>query len=100
MADELGRPSRSSEDDHAAENIEKWKYDAVKRAILDAVPADEEGVALGRLPELVERRLSSDELIGIGSVEQYTTTVLRDLEESGKIERLRGAPLRLLRRTL
>lgn len=86
MADDARATSDNTPDEHPAENIEKWKYDAMKRAILDALPADEEGLEFSRLPEMVERRLSSDELIGIGSVEQMTTTIVQDLQETEEIE--------------
>ena len=69
-----------------SDNIEMWKYNAVKRALLDAVAEDAEGVEISRLPEMVERRLSSNELIGIGSVEAFTTIVREDLEETGELE--------------
>lgn len=81
-------------------NIDKWKYNAVKRAILDALPAgDDQGVEFRRLPDLVEERLSSDELVNLGSVGWYTTTVKLDLEARGEIERIPGSSPQRLRRT-
>lgn len=78
--------------------IDKWKYDAVRRAILDAIPADEEGVEFRRLPSLVEERLSPEELINLGSVGWYTTTVKLDLEARKEIERIPGSSPQRLRR--
>lgn len=78
--------------------IDRWKYDAVRAAILQAVPADDTGVEFKRLPDLVRQNLSADDLGHLGSVSWYTTTVKLDLEVRGEIERIPGAkPQRLHR---
>ena len=78
--------------------IEKWKYDAVRRAILEAVPAAGEGVAFRELPDRVEPLLTDSEKAELGSIGWYTTTVKLDLEVKGEIKRVSGAsPQRLVR---
>jgi len=78
--------------------IDRWKYDAVRRAILEAVPAAGEGLAFRDLPKEVARRLSADERSRLGSVSWYTTTVKLDLEVKGELRRVpRVVPQRLLR---
>jgi hypothetical protein len=82
-----------------ATTIARWKYDAVRRAILDVLPGSGEGVPFRRLPELVAGQLSPAERSRLGSVSWYTTTVKLELEVQGEIERVPGSkPQRLLRR--
>ena len=78
--------------------IDRWKYDAVRGAILAAVHTEGEGVLFQDLPLLVARGLSEDEKERLGSVTWYTTTVKLDLETRGELQRVQGAsPQRLLR---
>lgn len=80
------------------ENIVKWKYEAVRRVLLERVPRDERGVAFSQLSSLVEEGLDPEELANLGSVRWYTTTVKLDLEARGEIRRLPGrGPQRLAR---
>jgi len=80
--------------------IDATKYRAVRRAILEVVPADDVGVAFGELPRLVEAALPGGEIPGGGSIGWYTTTVKLDLEARGEIERVPGANPQRLRRLL
>jgi hypothetical protein len=76
--------------------IDRWKYDVVRSAILAVLPADEQGVEFSRLSDLVEEQLSPGDLVKLGSVSWYTTTVKLDLEVKGEIERIPGSnPQRL-----
>lgn len=78
--------------------IEAWKYEAVRDAILKAVPKKGEGLPFKELPGRVRELLSADELSKLGSVSWYTTTVKLDLEARGELERVLGyRPQRLLR---
>lgn len=78
--------------------IPQWKYDLVRRAILEAVPVDGNGVAFKELPAAVAVRLSQEERAGLGSVSWYTTVVKLDLEVRGELRRLDGSrPQRLVR---
>jgi len=78
--------------------IPRWKYEAVRSAILGIVPARGRGVPFGELPRLVAKRLSDDERDRLGSVGWHTTTVKLHLEVLGEIRRMPGvSPQRLLR---
>ena len=82
----------------AGVRILRWKYDSVKKAILEVVPRKEPGIPFKELPGKVRSALSPDHLAGLGSVSWYTTTVKLDLEARGEIARVKGArPQRLVR---
>ena len=78
--------------------IARWKYDAVKAAILGALPREGEGIAAKELPEFVENLLPPGDLEELGSVTWYTVTVKLDLEVRGLIERVPGSKPQRLRR--
>lgn len=78
--------------------IPKWKYDAVRAAILKVVPSRQEGVAFRELPGLVAGTLSATDRRDLGSVTWHTVTVKLQLEVSGEIERVPGATPQRLRR--
>ncbi|MEJ2157952.1 MAG: hypothetical protein P8X96_21695 [Desulfobacteraceae bacterium] len=78
--------------------IDLWKFDTVRRAILQAVPIEGEGLLFKELARHVESRLSAEDLAKLGSIGWYTTTVKLELEMRGEIKRIDGAvPQRLLR---
>ena len=78
--------------------ISKEMYDAVKKAILAAVPRNREGVLFRELPAEVKRR-APQALFQHASVSWYTTTDKLDLEARRLIERVPGSnPQRLRRR--
>ena len=80
------------------ENIVKWKYEAVRSAMLAAVPRDEPGSKFSELAGVVRESLSGQELADLGSVNWYTTVVKLDLEARGELRRLPGSgPQRLVR---
>jgi hypothetical protein len=79
--------------------IERNKYEAVRAAILRAVPADPLGIPFAELPDRVAALLAPEVLAHLGSVSWYTTTVKLDLEVRGEIERVPGAHPQRLRRT-
>ncbi len=82
----------------SATRIDKWKYDLVRKAILKVVPRKGEGVVFRKLPDLVEKQLSSAELKKLGSVGWYTATVKLDMEVQGELSRVRDSkPQRLLK---
>ena len=81
-----------------ATRIDRWKYDAVRRAILDSVENHKDGVLFKELPALVEGQLSGEEKKQLGSVSWYTTTVKLDMEVKGEISRVPCAtPQRLVK---
>jgi hypothetical protein len=67
--------------------IDKWKYDVVRRAILNILKSQPDGVLFSELGALVEQNLSEYEKQNLGSVNWYTTTVKLDLEVRGEIRR-------------
>lgn len=78
--------------------IDRWKYDAVRKAILSSLSRKGEGTLFSELASHVKSRLTHDVRDRIGSVEWYTTTVKLDMEAKGEIRRVRGMhPQRLLR---
>lgn len=78
--------------------IPRWKYELIRRAILESVPMDESGFAFKELPAAVAARLSPEERDGLGSVSWYTTVVKLDLEVRGDLRRIEGSrPQRLVR---
>lgn len=81
-----------------ATNIPKWKYDAIRTAIIACLTdAGEEGVAFSDLSAAVAARLSDDQLKNLGSVGWHTTTVKLNMEYEGEITRCAGvSPQRLI----
>jgi hypothetical protein len=82
-----------------ATRIERWKFEAVRRAILEVLPPEPPGIGfMYELPGLVEAALSPEERADLGSVGWYTTTVKLELEVRGEIARVPGiSPQRLIR---
>jgi hypothetical protein len=79
--------------------IDRWKFDAVRRAILEVLPTEGEGVPfMSDLPDLVASALTPEERENLGSVGWYTATVKLELEVRGEIRRVPGVtPQRLLK---
>ena len=78
--------------------IDRWKYEAVRKAILAAVPKTGEGLLFKDLPGRVRDLVAPESLENLGSVTWYTTTVKLDLEARGEVKRIPGSrPQRLLR---
>jgi hypothetical protein len=81
--------------------IDRWKYQAVRRAILDTLDGSANGILFKDLSAEVAARLSSKEKASLGSVGWYTTTVKLDMEVKGEISRVPGeSPQRLIRRSV
>lgn len=79
-------------------NIPRWKYEAVQRAILKAVPSKGKGILFKELPDIVGTYLQQDEKEKLGSITWHTTCVKLDMEVKGEISRVSGvSPQRLLR---
>lgn len=78
--------------------IERWKFDSVRGAILDAVATEDDGLPFSELPAAVRERLMPEELQYLGSIGWYTTTVKLELEVAGDLRReSRGGRQVLLR---
>jgi hypothetical protein len=78
--------------------IDRWKYDAVREAILKVIPNRGEGVLFSDLSDKVKAVLPARQLADLGSVTWYTTTVKLDLEVRGEIYRVEAARPQRLRR--
>lgn len=78
--------------------IEAAKYEAVKRAILKAVPRSARGIEFLDLIDAVKEHLPGGKIPGGGSIPWYVTTVKLDLEARGLIERAEGSKPQRLRR--
>lgn len=74
--------------------ISRWKYDCVRRAILDVIGDSDEGqVAFQDLSGLVQDRLTSNQLAKLGSLKWHVTTVKLNMEVDEELERVpRKAP--------
>lgn len=80
-------------------NIDRAKYDAMRRALLKVVPRKKDGVPFMDLPDLVAPLLKPPAFGPADSVPWYVVTVKQDLEARGEIEQVPGAkPQRLRRR--
>lgn len=81
-----------------AKRIDRWKYEAVRKAIVAALPRRGAGILFEDLPDQVERRLSAGDRARLGSVKWYTATVKLALEVRGEIVRVPGSKPQRLRR--
>lgn len=79
--------------------IPKWKFDAIRRAILDAIDtAGPEGLRFKDVSNSVVACLSDDELDRLGSVGWHATSVKLEMEVAGDIARVPGVtPQRIVR---
>ena len=80
-------------------HIERSKYDLVRAALLELVPADEEGIALGSVRDALADCLHRRGFPREASVGWYTIAVKQDLEARGELEIVPGKRPQHLRRT-
>ena len=66
-------------------NIPKWKFDLLRRAILDVLQAGD--IKWMDLTNSVRARISEDNLSRMGKLGWHVVTVKLDLEVRGEIER-------------
>lgn len=78
--------------------VPRWKFEAVRRAILEVFARHPDGVEFKVLPELVREALPEGERKDLGSIAWHVTTVKLHLEVEGEIERVAGRSPQLLRR--
>ena len=90
--------TRNPNPDAEGTRIDAAKYEAVRAAILRAVPEEEEGILFKDLPRAMADLLPGREIPGGGSTTWYCTVVKLDLEARGLIERVPGARPQRLRR--
>lgn len=91
--------TRHPQPDKSGPRILRWKYDAVRRAILEALPREEPGLPFQDLNGAVGRHLTTEESASLGSLPWYVVTVKLDLEARGEIARVQGARPQSLIRT-
>jgi len=79
-------------------NIPTWKFDLLRRHILDVVgEAGAEGYAFADLSGAIAPRLSEDEASRLGKLGWHVTTVKLELEVAGELARMpKVAPQRLV----
>ncbi|MEM7597881.1 MAG: hypothetical protein AAF382_09295 [Pseudomonadota bacterium] len=72
-----------------ASNIPRWKFDAVRAAILSSL---EDGpMTIHAVKDAVRRRMSDEDLSKLGSVLWHVMTVKLELEVRGEIARIEGS---------
>lgn len=72
----------------AATRIDKWKYDAMRNAILHCVPEHPPGIAFKDLPDAVSAILPRETRELVGSITWYCTCVKLDMETKGELFRV------------
>jgi hypothetical protein len=78
--------------------ISQEKYDAVRKAILKAIPRGRTGLLFKDLPKAVAQCVPAELFPKRGSASWYTTVVKLDLEARGVLRRVPGeVPQRLIR---
>ena len=84
-----------------ATRIARWKYDCVRRAILDVLDETEDGqVAFKDLAEHVQDQLTSNQLSKLGSLKWHLTTVKLNMEVDGELERVPRKTPQTLRKSI
>lgn len=84
-----------------ATRIPRWKYDCVRRAILDVLDESEEGqVVFKELADHVQETLTSNQLAKLGSLKWHVTTVKLNMEVEGEIERIPRKTPQTLRKSV
>jgi len=84
-----------------ATNIPRWKYDCVRRAILNVLDEADDGQVLFKdLAEHVEEVLTSNQLAKLGSLGWHVTTVKLNMEVEGEIERVPRQTPQTLRKSV
>lgn len=72
-----------------ATRIPRWKYDCVRRAILNILDESEDGQVLFKdLAAHVGEVLTSNQLAKLGSLGWHVTTVKLNMEVEGELERV------------
>lgn len=84
-----------------ATRIPRWKYDCVRRAILNILDEAEDGQVLFKdLAENVGEVLTSNQLAKLGSLGWHVTTVKLNMEVDGELERVPRKTPQTLRKSI
>ena len=72
-----------------ATNIPRWKYECIRRAILNVLNESSDGqIMFKHLADHVQDQLTSNQLAKLGSVKWHVTTVKLNMEVEGELERV------------
>ncbi|MDJ0653448.1 MAG: dihydrofolate reductase [Xanthomonadales bacterium] len=89
---------RSPHDPERVERIACWRYDAIRAAILQALPADGHNLTLTGLMQELRQSIGRGEQRRLGSFKWLVTTVKLEMEVNGELLRADGdGPQRLYR---
>lgn len=81
--------------------IPRWKYDCIRRAILETLDESETGIVRFKdLCEAVRGRLTSNQLAKLGSVMWHVTSVKLNMEVEGELMRVPGAKPQALKKAI
>lgn len=84
-----------------ATRIPRWKYDCVRRAILDVLEDVDSGeIRFQDLAGCVQDQLSSNQLAKLGSLKWHVTTVKLNMEVDGELERVPRKTPQMLRKPI
>ncbi len=79
-------------------NIDRRKYETMRKALLRVIPRRKQGVAFTELSDLVRPHLDAAVFPPQASVTWYVVTVKQDLEARGEIEQVPNVRPQHLRR--
>jgi len=81
--------------------IPRWKYECIRRAILEAFDETDTGtIRFKDLGEAVRERLTSNQLAKLGSLMWHVTSVKLNMEVEGELKRVPGAKPQALERSV
>lgn len=84
-----------------ATRIPRWKYECIRRAILNVLEDADDGQLLFKnLADHVQSRLSSNQLAKLGSLNWHVTTVKLNMEVEKELERVPRKTPQTLRKTV
>ena len=72
--------------------IDQWKYEVLRRAILQNVPNTEPGISFKELVSSLKHGLPVEIRKNLGSLGWYVTTVKSELEVRGEVKVLQNKP--------
>lgn len=72
-----------------ATNIPKWKFDAVRAAILAVL--NEGNIRFAELRPAVKQKMSDEDLSNLGSLGWHVTSVKLEMEVRGELSRVPGS---------
>ncbi len=76
----------------------KWKFDAIREALLKVVPTDDNGVETASLRTLVTEQLPEEHIEHLGNIAWLTESVRLEMEVRGELTRVEGSKPTRIRR--